>query len=345
MPSSGNQSDGSLPVPGPQADVARKVLSAWALVVTTQLILLGVMSATALPAGLNIGIVLALACGSICALGAYLRIRQDLMHRVNDTLVACITLALLDTGLLLWFSPSFATAQWSVLVLITAGAVIRPSTATTTFKTLAGTGFLVLLATGSTHTTATLLQEAAALASSVLVGHTLSAARSRSLRVSATALKNMHQLATTDPLTGLANRRAWIESAQLQLALAQRQNLKVAVALADLDHFKAYNDQYGHAGGDTLLTGFADAVRNVVRGSDLIGRWGGEEFVLLFPDCSADGALSVLARLQATIPNNQTASFGVVTWDGQETLDMCLRRADLTMYRAKSEGRARVVVS
>lgn len=112
-------------------------------------------------------------------------------------------------------------------------------------------------------------------------------------------VRRLQEMAATDPLTGLANRRAWDQRLELEMARSVREGKPLTVALLDLDHFKAFNDAYGHQAGDELLTGFAGAAGTVLRGVDLLARWGGEEFVLALPGCGLDAAPDILGRVRA----------------------------------------------
>ncbi len=152
----------------------------------------------------------------------------------------------------------------------------------------------------------------------------------------------LQSLATTDPLTGLVNRRGWYDRLQLLTAQARRSGEPLTLAIADLDHFKAYNDTYGHEQGDQLLRAFADATVGMLREVDIVARWGGEEFAIALPGCDAESAIVVLDRLRLAVPGAQTCSFGIADWEPSETVTACLRRADEALYRAKAEGRNRI---
>ena len=153
--------------------------------------------------------------------------------------------------------------------------------------------------------------------------------------------------AATDSLTGLLNRRAF----EAALSGLRRQHTAIAVAMADLDHFKDLNDTYGHETGDRALRVFAQTLRDNLRASDLIARHGGEEFVIALTECSADDASNILenvrARLEATATQaglpRFTASFGVVAVRPDEELPDVLVRADRALFYAKNHGRDRVV--
>ncbi|WP_426563742.1 diguanylate cyclase [Angustibacter sp. McL0619] len=154
--------------------------------------------------------------------------------------------------------------------------------------------------------------------------------------------QRLESLATTDPLTGLVNRRGWHERLQVLIGQVKRSGESLTLAVADLDHFKAYNDANGHEAGDELLRGFADLTTGTLREVDLVARWGGEEFAIALPGSKADEAVLALERLRAGVPGGQTCSFGLATWDGVESLTACLARADQALYRAKVAGRDRI---
>ena len=144
-------------------------------------------------------------------------------------------------------------------------------------------------------------------------------------------------MAQTDPLTGLSNRRAW--DARLTQAVAEGQPF--ALAILDLDHFKAFNDTYGHLAGDRLLHDTAAAWREQLRAGDLLARLGGEEFGLLLFECDIDSAADVTERLRALVTCNQTCSVGLAMRRLDEPVDAVLARADRALYDAKGAGRDR----
>lgn len=119
----------------------------------------------------------------------------------------------------------------------------------------------------------------------------------------------------------------------------------LCVALLDLDYFKAYNDTHGHLAGDTVLASLGQSWLSMLRPQDLLVRWGGEEFALALPDCPVDCALEVLERLRAQVPDGQAASAGLACWDGLETIEALMSRADAALYEAKRTGRDRTVTS
>lgn len=161
----------------------------------------------------------------------------------------------------------------------------------------------------------------------------------------AALVAELERLALTDPLTGLPNRRSWDQLLTLQLSLARRSDAPLTIALADLDHFKRFNDTLGHPAGDALLRAFADAARDAVRSEDLVARWGGEEFAFALPNCPPGEAYRVLERVRSAVPLLQTCSIGYAVWDGQESAEQLLRRADLALYEVKQSGRNRVAAA
>jgi diguanylate cyclase (GGDEF)-like protein/PAS domain S-box-containing protein len=156
-------------------------------------------------------------------------------------------------------------------------------------------------------------------------------------------LRNLELLAVTDDLTGLPNRRGWELQLSRLMAAAKRTGTELTVGIADLDHFKLYNDSHGHAAGDQLLQAFAGAAKLALREADFLARWGGEEFAVALPDCGESEAPPVLDRLRLTVPDGQTCSFGHATWDGEESPLQLVARADRALYAAKAAGRNQIV--
>jgi diguanylate cyclase (GGDEF)-like protein/hemerythrin-like metal-binding protein/PAS domain S-box-containing protein len=161
----------------------------------------------------------------------------------------------------------------------------------------------------------------------------------------------LKEQATVDPLTRALNRSGFEERAKVELARAARLARKFSLAMVDLDHFKMVNDTYGHAIGDLVLSGFGELSRECLRVSDLLGRWGGEEFVIALPDTGPEGARRVSERLRASLEEfvfssgvRITASVGIAGYRRDETFASQLHRADAAMYSAKLGGRNRVVV-
>jgi diguanylate cyclase (GGDEF)-like protein len=169
-------------------------------------------------------------------------------------------------------------------------------------------------------------------------------ARERKARLDA-ALEaaRLEALANTDPLTGLANRRAWQE--RLPALLANAQTSHLAVCVLDLDLFKAYNDNHGHAAGDTLLAQTAHTWQQELRPGDLLARLGGEEFALAMVGSDMLTAHAVLERLRRLVPNAQTCSAGLAHHQPGDTAETLLQRADAALYKAKRAGRNQTTIA
>ena len=148
-------------------------------------------------------------------------------------------------------------------------------------------------------------------------------------------VRALARAARTDPLTGLANRRGWDEQFGRELARVQRSGGGLSIALLDLDDFKSFNDTHGHQAGDRLLVEAAAAWRGQLRDMDLLCRWGGDEFVVLLPDCSRREAQEVIARLRPATPRPHACTAAVAAWDGRETSHDLFRRADTALLEQK----------
>jgi diguanylate cyclase (GGDEF)-like protein len=155
-----------------------------------------------------------------------------------------------------------------------------------------------------------------------------------------TLYQRVGRLAVTDGLTGAANRRVWDQELPRALARAARSGVPLCVALIDLDRFKAFNDRHGHQAGDRLLKAAAAAWQERLRKTDLLVRYGGEEFAVLLPDCRLEDAMIVADRLLTAQPEG-TCSIGLAAWDGAETELALVARADQALYAAKEGGRNR----
>jgi diguanylate cyclase len=170
--------------------------------------------------------------------------------------------------------------------------------------------------------------------------------------------RELHQAqneAVSDPLTGLPNRRALDPALSREVARARRNKTPLCVAVIDVDHFKRVNDQYGHAAGDAALVHLAQVLKPGVRETDMLARFGGEEFALVLPETPLVGAeftmnrlLRAIERAPLTFEGKEIAirfSAGLAEWHSDESPEQIMQRADEAMYRAKAAGRARVVVS
>jgi diguanylate cyclase (GGDEF)-like protein len=165
-----------------------------------------------------------------------------------------------------------------------------------------------------------------------------------------TRRRHLADLALRDDLTGMPNRRAVLAFAQEQFALCRRLGLSLSVAIVDLDNFKRVNDRYGHATGDRVLNAFAQAARDVLRGQDRMGRYGGDEWLLVMPGASAEELSRIFERLRTSLsaqlvaglprPHGITVSMGGAELTrAVETLDALIGEADRQLYRAKADGR------
>ena len=166
------------------------------------------------------------------------------------------------------------------------------------------------------------------------------------------AMERIQQLAITDELTGLYNRRFVKELVAQQKALADRGNYQLVLCLVDLDYFKAVNDQYGHAGGDAVLRQLGALLKSLVRDVDFAARMGGEEFLLVLSRTDTAGARQMLQRLRLAMAQQEwaqcpglrlTLSLGMSAYRPEEDWQDCLQRADDALYRAKHAGRDQLV--
>jgi diguanylate cyclase (GGDEF)-like protein len=153
-------------------------------------------------------------------------------------------------------------------------------------------------------------------------------------------MKRLELLARYDELTGLANRRVLFDELERAVATAARSRVPVSVIVLDFDNFKEINDTSGHQAGDALLSSSATAWTEVVRATDTLARYGGDEFVVVLPDCSRELAVSTADRLRAAVPSGASCSAGVATWDFEETPGHLIDRADRALYEAKDARRA-----
>ena len=166
----------------------------------------------------------------------------------------------------------------------------------------------------------------------------------------------LEQLAQTDPLTQLLNRRALTERITAEMERALRYDSTLALLMIDLDHFKKVNDTYGHLVGDDVLRDVGQLLSDTIRGSDIVARYGGEEFLVLLPETDDDGSEKFANRIREAVeehlfareslaePLRLTASIGVAVYPAAriESVEDLFARADAALYRAKADGRNRV---
>lgn len=168
----------------------------------------------------------------------------------------------------------------------------------------------------------------------------------------ATLFHQALKMAYTDPLTKANNRTAFNDQVMREIKRAERSEQHLSLIFVDIDHFKSINDEYGHACGDMALASTAAWIKDSVRGSDVVFRYGGEEFVILLTDTNLDAAALIAERIRADIEShtlaygmdilNITASLGVSSLRGNDRLESFIKRADDAMYRAKANGRNQV---
>jgi diguanylate cyclase len=172
-------------------------------------------------------------------------------------------------------------------------------------------------------------------------------------------MRDMHEVlkevSSKDALTGIANRRLLMERLKLECTRADRLGHPLTLALADVDRFKAINDTHGHDVGDKVLVDIAQLIAAGVRGYDLCGRWGGEEFLMIFPETPASEGALLIGRIRQTLGNIQvgegadlikvSASFGLAERRPGETITEAVKRADRALFAAKHAGRNRCEVA
>ena len=164
-------------------------------------------------------------------------------------------------------------------------------------------------------------------------------------------ISELDQLARTDELTGAWNRRRFEETVATEMDRLRRYGQRLSLMILDVDHFKKINDLYGHSIGDQVLIDLSNKIRSSLRGSDSLTRWGGEEFVILCPNTTAETVSKLAERLRKEIASvkfrevgNITLSFGVAECGAEETWEQWLHRADEALYLAKSGGRDQVKI-
>ncbi|MCW9026885.1 MAG: diguanylate cyclase, partial [Thiovulaceae bacterium] len=170
-----------------------------------------------------------------------------------------------------------------------------------------------------------------------------------SIRHDITDKKHIEELSVTDRLTQLYNRLKLDEIFSMKLASARRYNSTFSVIMMDIDYFKSVNDTWGHQAGDDILKEFATIIKNNIRETDVVGRWGGEEFLILSSQSSLESAIELSEKLRDLVSlfkfsyaGHKTASFGVSSYHAGDDEKTMVKRADDALYRAKENGRNRV---
>ena len=164
----------------------------------------------------------------------------------------------------------------------------------------------------------------------------------------------LDEMARTDPLTELHNRRTIVERMDEEENHSQKSGQKYSIIMADIDHFKSFNDRYGHSFGDQILVSIADLLKSATRAEDVVARWGGEEFLVLLPDTAGEEASEVADRMRMVISQTPlymegreihlSMTFGVAECITDGGIHECIERADQALYKGKGNGRNQVVL-
>lgn len=289
---------------------------------------------------------------------AYLLLLRLLELPRSPARLALMTLPAAGLVLLMAFPPTDRTSAWvgaASLVLLGAAALVdlsrlrRPDGA----LLFAATAALLLAALFDAAASRGVLLPGASLPP--LLGPAFLLFTALLLVAVADQGRRLFERATTDALTGLPNRVTFLEKALRELARAERSGSSLALALLDVDHFKRFNDRYGHQAGDRVLALAGRAVAGAIRGIDLAGRYGGEELVLVLVDVDADEAFAAVERVRAAVarvrvpnvPEAVTVSAGLALHHGAfERADLfaLVRRADEALYASKAAGRDRTTM-
>jgi len=162
--------------------------------------------------------------------------------------------------------------------------------------------------------------------------------------------KELELISNTDRLTKIANRMSLENSLEHEFNRTKRYNDIFGIIIIDIDYFKKINDKYGHLVGDKFLIEFADTLKSNIRNTDIVGRWGGEEFIVLCPNTNEEGVTKLAKYLRKKVEDsefstvkNKTASFGVSVYKGDDLIDDIIKRADDALYIAKEKGRNQVI--
>jgi len=160
------------------------------------------------------------------------------------------------------------------------------------------------------------------------------------------ANENLQQLVITDELTGAHNRRFMLEKINNEIQLFNRTKLCFSLIMLDIDNFKMVNDNFGHHVGDVVLKNFVEIIKKRIRKTDLLSRWGGEEFIILLPHTKLSNAVTLAENIRVELNNMSipdvgtiTASIGVSSYLDSDTIDNAIKKVDALMYRAKTEGK------
>jgi diguanylate cyclase (GGDEF)-like protein len=319
--------------------------------------------------------------GNICLVLALMVVRRGiavfLRQPLHDREQVALLLMLLALHAAVGFGPEWFTLRSTVVSLVVAWIMLRAGASSArqirnefgTWPALIVSGPMLAIGAAFVARAALILGAPQAVGTSAstpttfnlglllsLVGLTLMFNVSLAYMVISRLVRRLNYLSRHDSLTGLLNRRAMEQALRSEQRRWQRFGERYAVLLVDLDHFKRINDAHGHAAGDVTLQTVAQALRQVARSVDRVGRFGGEEFCLLLPHTSTEGAEQLARRVRQAVADLR------VRWDGQtimltasvgvaacartnEPASQLMVRADRALYQAKSEGRDRVVVA
>jgi diguanylate cyclase (GGDEF)-like protein len=244
--------------------------------------------------------------------------------------------------------PGRPLAAMDRVLIFDGGTVVRGLAALKIFPLKAGESVVGTLVCGS--------RDAGALPEAAQKELAMLALQSAEALLRTRLYEQAERLATTDGLTGLLNRRTFNAQLHGRLREAQRYNRPLSLLLLDVDHFKKVNDTYGHPTGDAVLKGIARIAQKQARETDMVARYGGEEIALVLPETDARGAQAIAERIRKVVgatthPSDHgsvqvTVSIGLATWPGPgESAEAVLEAADRALYRAKQDGRNRVVAA
>lgn len=297
----------------------------------------------------------AFAAVGIVAVGVILIMQRDELTPAEAIGLACAAIALVAAAALI---PWRRLPRWTHLIIPLLAVALIAVGSELAGGMASGMWFLLLLpiiwkALYGTALEVAIVVAAAAVAVSVplFVGGSGADGVSRALAfilvavIVAVLLQRTRAVALVDPLTGLANRRAWDVDLGRHVEQVARTGRPVAVAVVDLDLFKAFNDTYGHLEGDALLREAAVAWREALRPYDTLARIGGEEFGVILPDTDEREAAAVIDRLRRATPRGQTCSAGIALITRDDDPVVVTRRADEALYQAKATGRNRAVIA
>ena len=278
----------------------------------------------------------------LTSLGMFLLSKLAFVLSHQDSLAVMSELA----GFIFWFPVFYAVAFW--ILGVRQGRTLATFYVAGSLVVSAALHAPVMLGGGGKEALHVLIQFYLSSGLMIIILNTLA----RMTQAQAQAALDMTQVAYTDALTGLGNRRLLETQLEAELARARAQAYDFSVVILDIDHFKSVNDTYGHNVGDDILRQLANLLRAGVRTSDHLGRWGGEEFLMILPALNCQQAQELCVRLKQNIANHSftgagslTVSLGVAVYTPEDDCERLLGRADEALYRAKHAGRNRVMAA